>query len=295
MTTHLPDGAIPPSKAPSRPPSTEVQVFTPFRRGLPKVGPYLAETWARRHFAIGLARTQLRGQHFNTGFGQLWLVLNPLLLAGVYFLLVSILGGGRAGPDRFAHIVAGLFAFYFFAACLSGGSASVVGGGRLILNTAFPKILLPLAAVAVALMRFLPTLFVYAVVHISTGQPVGWQTLWAIPAIVILAIFGVGCALLLSTLNVYFRDTQAFLPYVLRVWLYASPVLYYPEAARQVFAQISAVNPLFAILGTWGDAVVRAEVPNPWSLMIGAAWALGTLSVGFLFFLSREREFAVRI
>ena len=63
------------------------------------------ELWRRREFAVELARTKLREQNFDTAFGQLWLVLNPLLLALVYFLLVDILrAGGHRRPDFFAHL-----------------------------------------------------------------------------------------------------------------------------------------------------------------------------------------------
>ena len=69
-----------------------------------------------------MARTSLRAQHFNTAFGQLWLVLNPLLLAGVYFMLVDILRGrARAAPDFFAHLLAGLFAYYFVSDSIRAG------------------------------------------------------------------------------------------------------------------------------------------------------------------------------
>ena len=60
---------------------------------MPPLIPYFRELWRRREFAFELSRTDLRAQHFNTVFGQLWLVLNPLLLACVYFVLVDILPG----------------------------------------------------------------------------------------------------------------------------------------------------------------------------------------------------------
>src|SRR3712207_3051824 len=101
-----------------------------------------------------LARTSLRAQHFNTFFGQLWLVINPLLLAGVYFILVDILRSGSHPPGFFAHLMAGLFAYYLVQQSLQQGVRSVVSGGRLILNTAFPRALLPISSVVTAFFRF---------------------------------------------------------------------------------------------------------------------------------------------
>ena len=67
--------------------TSERHVYEPHTIGLPPLGPYVRELWRRREFALEMARTNLRAQHFNTAFGLLWLVLNPLLLAGVYFML----------------------------------------------------------------------------------------------------------------------------------------------------------------------------------------------------------------
>ena len=114
--------------------TSERHVYEPHRIGLPPVAPYLRELWRRREFAREMSRTNLRAQHFNTAFGQLWLVLNPLLLAGVYFVLVDILRSGSRGTDFFAHLMAGLFAYYFVSDAVRLSVKSVTGGGRLILN-----------------------------------------------------------------------------------------------------------------------------------------------------------------
>src|SRR5215218_425867 len=128
-----------------------------------------------------MSRTDLRAMHYNTVFGQLWLLLNPLLLAGVYFVLVDILRGGTRGTEFFAHLMAGLFAYYFVSDSVRKAVRSVVSGGRLMLNAAA---------------------------------------------------------------QVYFRDLKNVLPYALRIWLYASPVLYYADEIPQRYEFLLIVNPL---------------------------------------------------
>ena len=119
----------------------------------------MRELWRRREFAFELARTNLRAQHFNTAFGQLWLVLNPLLLAGVYFLLVDILRARLARRRRSSRTCwRGCSPTTSSRTSIRQAVKSVTGGGRLILNTAFPRALLPLSSVITAFMRFLPTL-----------------------------------------------------------------------------------------------------------------------------------------
>ena len=275
--------------------TSERHVYEPHKIGLPPLGPYVRELWRRREFAREMARTNLRAQHFNTAFGLFWLVLNPLMLAAVYFLLVYILRSGSRGVDFFAHLLAGLFAYYFISDSIRLSVKSVTGGGRLILNTAFPRALLPLSGVITAFMRFLPTLIVYIPVHIIAGLPVGPSLLWIFPLIFLMFVMASGAAMLVSALQVYFRDVKNFLPYFLRIWLYASPVLYYAKEVPDGIRWILVVNPLGGLLTAWSDVIILGHAPEADALALAAAWAFAIFVVGAGFFISREREFAVRL
>ena len=80
--------------------NTSVHVYEPHKVGLPPLRPYFKALWQRREFAAEMSRTNIRAANTNTFFGQVWLVLNPLLLALVYYLLVDIIAGGGAKVDR---------------------------------------------------------------------------------------------------------------------------------------------------------------------------------------------------
>jgi teichoic acid transport system permease protein len=275
--------------------TSEVHVYEPHPIGLPPLGAYVRELWRRRQFALELARTNLRSQHFNTALGQLWLIVNPLLLTFIYFVLVDIVGGGGRDAGFLAHLMLGLFAFRLVSTSVTGGARSVVGGGRLILNTAFPRTLLPLAAVLTSFLKFLPTLGVYAVMHAVAGLPVGLHLLWALPIVALLLVLASGAAMLISAVQVYFRDVRNFLPYFLRIWLYASPVLYYASEVPDRFRPILEANPVYPPLASLSDVVNLGQNPSPTLLLWGLAWAAGIFVIGALFFISREREFAVRL
>ncbi|HYU84509.1 MAG TPA: ABC transporter permease [Kribbellaceae bacterium] len=274
-----------------------VQIYEPHRVGLPPLRPYVRALWQRRQFAAEMSRANIRAAHTNTYFGQIWLVLNPLLLAAVYYLLVTILQGGRSNDaaHRFVHLCAGLFVFYYFSGTMQSGASSVVGGGKLLMNMSFPRMLLPLSAVRTAFFRFLPTMVVYAIIHFSFGQGLHWQTLLSPVFLFLLTVFGAGMAMIFAALQVYFRDTTSFLPYIVRIWLYLSPVLWFSEDAPERLRRFMFLNPLYSLIGGWTDLLVRGTVPRLSLWIGGAAWAAGALLVGSLFFLSREREFVVRL
>jgi teichoic acid transport system permease protein len=271
------------------------QVYEPHRVGLPPIGPYVRELWRRREFAFELARTNLRAQQFNTVLGQFWLVLNPVLLAFVYFLLVDLIRNGSRGSEFFAHLMLTLFAYRLVSNSIKQGSRSVIGGGRLILNTAFPRTLLPLASVMTSFMRFLPMLAVYVVAHIVIGLPVDANLLWAIPIVAMLLLLAAGASMLAAAAQVYFRDLTNILPYFLRIWLYLSPILYYADEVPDRFKPIIAANPLYPLLGALSDSVNFGQTPSTSFLLGGLAWAVAFFTAGALFFMSREREFAVRL
>lgn len=274
--------------------NTPLQVYEPFRAGLPPLRKYWRSLWARRTFISEYSRSELREQHFDSIFGQLWLVLNPLMLSAVYFLLIVIIGGS-GGSTRYGHLTASLFLFYLVSNSLSGGVKSVTAGQRLILNTAFPRMMLPISATVIAFFKFIPTLLVFMIMRTLLGLPFGWEMLWSIPIILIALIFSLGVAILISTVNVYFRDIASFLPYLTRTFLYLSPILYEASALKPEFRVFQYLNPLFSILESWSLSIVHAQTPQLSSMLTALAWALGVLLVGTYFFLSREREFAVRL
>ena len=274
--------------------SAPVAVYEPFRAGLPPLGAYLRSLWARRSFIAEFSRSELREQNYGSVFGQLWLVLNPLLLSGVYFLLIYIICG-QSDSTRYGHLTASLFLFYLVSNSLTGGVKSITAGQRLILNTAFPRIMLPISAMVIALFKFIPTLAVFFVMRTVLGLSYSWQMFWAIPVVLIALLMGLGMAILISCINVYFRDIASFLPYMTRSLLYLSPILYKASDLSDKLRSFEIANPIFYLLDAWSQVMVYAQAPDLFSLMHSLSWALAIFIIGPYFFLSRERDFAVRL
>ena len=282
----------------------EHHVYEPHRAGLPPLVPYVRELWRRRGFAFELARTTMHAANTDTVFGQLWLVINPLLLAGVYYLLTSILRGSSKPPPAsfFATLTSGLFLYYYITGSMSAGASAITQGGRLILNTSFPKMLLTISTTYTAFRRYLPTLLVYGVIHYLTIGRITWNVLWMIPILAIATLMGQGLANLFATLQVYFRDTSSFLPYVIRIWLYVSPVLWTiptntktASKTEKLIMTYGWVNPMFGPLATQGQALVEGTMPSLHYLLYAVVWALLLFVGGSLIMMSRERDFAVRL
>lgn len=283
--------------APSGQIAPPVTVYAPTVTGLPPLRAYLRDVWARRPLMWNLTRTDLKGEHFDTALGQLWIILDPLLLAAVYYLLRSVvrpIGSADARQLLIAHLIMGIFFFYYTKNSALQGSKSIVGNKQLVLNTSFPRAIFPLVSVMKAFCTFLPTLVVYFPLHLALGQPFGAPLLLLPVVIVLLTSFNLGCALFFAPLNVFFRDTQGFLPYVFRVWLYVTPILFLIGEIPSHNLVWFQLNPLYAFYAVL-EPMWQAEWPSWAWLGIASAWSVVAFVVGAVFFLIRERDFAVRL
>lgn len=273
-----------------------VIVYEPVTHAMPPLGPYARSVWDRRGFIWELSVSKLSAANFNTVLGQFWNLLTPILLAICYLLLVRVLrDSNRGSSDRVAALLSGLFFFFYTRNCLQEGAKSLLAGEKFLLNSALPRMTLPLSAVLVAFLEFLPTLLVYIIVHgfvIQRSFGIGFTYLPIM--IVILTVFNVGLTLNMAVLTVYVRDASTAMPIITRLWIYLTPVLFLVEDVPSNLKPIFYANPLFPFFASLQD-VVLGRAPDPGALLAAAAWAVLALVTGVLLFITREREFAVRL
>jgi len=126
------------------------------------------------------------------------------------------------------------------------------------------------------------------IVRTTKPSPPRWVAL-------ILAVFACGMTMLVAAGQVYFRDIKNFLPYATRVWLYSTPILYYASEVPDRYDWILTINPLAPIISSWSRVIDTGRAPELDAMLLAVAWAVGVFLVAAVFFVSREREFAVRL
>ena len=275
----------------------ETRILRPFRAGMPNLRQYFNDMRRRKEFVLELSRAEREEEHLDTVFGQLWSVISPLLSAGVYYLFIFVVQGGHQGPEFFLHLVAGIFIFEFVSTAATRGANSIIRAGALINNTSFPRALLPLTDVLTAFRVFIPAMFVYFVFQVALQMPTSLAALQAVPALLLIILFTSGLAMFAAAAQVYFRDTQALMPFVLRLTMFASPVLYYPEQAKALFdgRLLTTLNPIFCMVQIFSGSLVRGDTFDVWTWLIAIFWAVISFVGGFWFLVTREGEFAARI
>lgn len=189
------------------------------------VGQHLSDLWDYRELLRQLVRRELKVKYKGSALGFAWSLLNPAAMAGIYYL-VFVRFLGNAQPDFHIWILSGLLIWQFFASSLLGGAVSVVGNSYLVGKVRFPREVLPLAAVGASLVHFFLQLGVLFVIAFTTRYDLDWAWLpMIVPALVVCVVLASGLAILLSTVNVYARDTQHLLELLLQIWFWLSCVI----------------------------------------------------------------------
>jgi teichoic acid transport system permease protein len=277
-------------------PTRKRTVYEPPSGGVPPLGPYLAEIWEKRALVWHLARTDMKARHYDTVLGKAWLIVDPIVMAFTFYLVRVVFQSGTQSDAGFyiAHIIMGVTFFFYVRAIVEGGSKCILGNKTLVLNTSAPRGVFPAVVLMRAVLELIPTMVVYFGVHWATGQPWGISLLLLPVVLVLLTGFALGLGLFFAPLVVFYRDTGTLLPYVIRIWLYVTPVMYAVGEIPPAVKPILVLNPLYPFFYML-EAIFKAETPSPVYFLWGGAWALVTLVVGGVLFMRKEREYAVRL
>jgi teichoic acid transport system permease protein len=267
-------------------------VFEPHSNAMPNVREYLQALWDRRQFMRELASSDLRTQQSGMALGSLWSVLNPLYQAGIYYFLYAVLRPGE-NQGFLPILIPNFFLFFGLSmAALGEGGSSVKRGRGLMLNSAFPRALLPITAVYKSVRLFIPAACVLAVIYPLVGGRPG-PGFFVLPLLfAIQVVMNVGIALAVSTYEVLVPDGSNVVQWLTRLLFFATPVIYpvalLPPAAKAIL-QFQPLFPLFASY----QAIFGGGSPSPALVIQSAVWAGALLVIGGRAFLRHEREFAL--
>lgn len=263
--------------------------------GRPPLHKYLAQIWERRHFTITLARSRAYSRNTGSFLGQLWTLLTPMLWAALYYLIFGLLLKTTGGLENFAvFLVCGIFIFRFVSSGMNNAATSIGRNNGLIQSLQFPRGLIPMAYTTAELLHLLPAIFVLLTVTFLTGEPLRWELLLLLPAVLLAYLFATGLAFICARLVAEISDLANLLPFVTRAMMYISGVFYPLSHFVEKWGSFGAVlenQPLAVYLDLARSAVLPEITASPQLWAWGAAWAVGTLVVGFVFFWHAEAKY----
>ena len=267
---------------------------------------YGRELLATRELLLNLTMREVKGQYRRTVLGQLWSIINPLATMLVYTLVFSLLlrvpppPGEPSGLDVYAlWLMCGLLPWTYFTRVVNGGVASITSNAGLIKKVYFPRMHLPLSVTLSTAITFGIELLVLTIaLLLFGGVPLLWLPLVLI-AVVILAMFATGLAMMLAIVNVHFRDTQHFVSILLPMWMFLTPIIYPFTLVQEAGARmgewvvtIFQLNPMLHIVQVFRTLLYDNAMPGPLDWLAAIVAASITFGLGYLVFARHERRLA---
>ncbi len=260
----------------------------------PSLWNYLTDVWRRRDFAKEIASGEVRGQNMDTVLGNVWHILNPLLMAGVYMLIFGVILDIARADNFPAFIVVGVFVFHFSQKTIMSGARSITANEGLIRSIRFPRAVLPLSTVLGHTFAFVPSVVIMLIIAVSTGERINVWWLLLVPIFLVQLLFNVGATFIVARLTDLFRDLTNVLPFVFRLLFYMSGVLYSVDrfVDAGLMREAFNYNPFFVYVSLMrGPVLAEFEPLDPQLAIIGVVWALVLLVAGFLFFRAGEERY----
>jgi ABC-type polysaccharide/polyol phosphate export permease len=271
----------------------------------------LAEYAGARELTLNLTLRELRGKYKRSVLGWTWSLLNPLSTVLIYSLVFSFFlkiqppTGHPSGLHNFAlFLLCGLLAWNFLSSAMNESMGSLVGNGNLIKKVYFPREVLVVATVGALLVSFLIELGVLVVILVVFGNMVlPWIPVLLL-LVVIQTVFVLGIALVLSVLNVYFRDMKHLVGILLQALFYTAPIIYpirlVPDRAVVLgwdipLLYLYRLNPLVRLLSTYRDVLYNVRFPQLADLAYITVWAAVSLGVGLWVFTRLEGRLAEEV
>lgn len=256
----------------------------------------------RRFWALTftLARTEFKLRFYGSVLGYVWTLVRPLLLFGVlwvFFTKVGHVNDGTKPGEKFygAQLLGSIVLFTFFAEATTGAVRSVVDRENLVRKIHFPRLVIPISVVLLALFNLGLNLIVVTIFAVSAGvhPMLSWAELPLIIAALI--IFAAGMAMLLSALFVHFRDIQPIWEVISQILFYASPVIISIQTVidrlSPTMLHVYMLNPLAVIFQQFRHAMITNATPSAgqvlgsWAALFGAlAIVVVVFAVGFAVF-----------
>lgn len=256
---------------------------------------------ARRELIHALVSREMKARYKGSSLGVLWSLLTPLFMAAIYAFFFRLISGRAANTSS---IIVGVFAWQFTANSIQQGMGCISNNGNLVKKVSFPRVILPVSVISAAGVDYLISLLVQiGVVGFLLWQGGEFFTLQLLILPVILlfhAWFNLGLAMLLGSMNVYYRDTQHFVGVALSALFFLSPAMYDLSFVNRLagdmhplLMKVYLLNPLAGIFTAYRWAFLPGSVfpADPW-MWVGLGWPLPFTLLAALIFKKAQRNFA---
>ncbi|MCK0470255.1 ABC transporter permease [Halalkalibacter sp. APA_J-10(15)] len=253
---------------------------------------YINEMLKRKDLLIYLVKSGLKAEHRNSYLGYFWWLLDPLLNVLVYYFLVVVILGRNEGENYAVFLVIGLIGWRWMNTTVSSSARAITRQSAIINQVYLPKSIFSIAVSFTQMVNFVFGMVVIAIFLIAFGVIPGWQVVFLPLIILVQLVFLLSISLSISYVCVFIRDVDNILTHILRVFFYASPIIWEGGRLRRLGPEYSWIvdyNPVAIILDSYRAVIMYQQLPQITGLLVILTVSF-ILIVGMIFFYSKNEH-----
>jgi len=252
------------------------------------------ELWRYRELLVFLTWRDVQVRYKQTVLGAAWAILQPLATMLVFTLFLGrVAGSSRSDVPYPLFVLAGLIPWTFFANAISTAGQSVVANQNLVTKIFFPRLIIPMGAVGAGLVDLAISFSILLAMMLWYGVLPGWG-MSMVPIILLgLLIASLGVGTLLSALTVAYRDFRHVVPFMVQLWMFATPSVYLQaeDAVGGRWRMFLPLNPAYGLISNFRRAILGGPI-DAYSLAVSGMVGVGLFLLGCFYFRRVERDFA---
>lgn len=252
------------------------------------------ELYQYRELLKSNIKKEIRGKYKGSFLGIIWSFVNPLLTVLVYAIIFPYILR-QDQPNYLIFLIVAVIPWNFFVTVLNQGTTTVLLNANIVKKVYFPREILPISIVLSGLVNFLISCIIILLFVIFGGVGIS-PVIFYLPFVVLIqAIFSLGIVFVLSAINVYVRDVEYIVNFVLTLAFYATPILYNASFLPQHLQGLINLNPMKHFIDAYRAIFYYKEAPNMQALFVLSFLSIGVLLLGYVIFKKLEKGFAEEV
>lgn len=254
---------------------------------------WLAELWRFRELLYFLAWRDVKIRYKQAALGAAWAIIQPLFTMIIFAVFFGRLAGmPSAGIPYPIFTYCALVPWIYFSSTLGQAGNSLVNNSNLITKVYFPRVLLPGASALSGLLDFAVGSILLVVLMAYYHVRPTWFLLFYPLCVILMVTLTIGISMLISALNVHYRDVKHTIPFLVQIWLFVTPVIYPSSMIPKRYHVLLALNPMSGVVEGFRACVFPGQRLDPSLLIVSTVMTLFLLVVGIAYFRRTERTFA---
>lgn len=247
-----------------------------------------------REFLKTNIKKDIRGKYKGSFLGVLWSFINPLLMTLIYAIVFPFIL--KSGQDNYVtFIVIGVLAWNWFTTVISQGTFCVIANSSIIKKVYFPREILPISTATSGLVNYFISIPIIFIFLIASGIGLSWYVL-LLPIIALIQYFlSLGIIFITSAINVYVRDAEYIINFIVNMLFYATPILYSASLFPEEFRWILYMNPMTTIINSYRDIFFYKQLPDLGNVFLVLLLSIFLMFIGIKIFKKLEKGFAEEV